>query len=104
MKSPDVSPEQRAVSSQLKRLRGEYLLSELASNGFLPLHGFPVNVLPFVNTTIEQIVAENRRRGEPGRRCLQRRAYPARQLPIAIREYAPGNEVVIDGLVYSRAG
>ncbi|MBM4089544.1 MAG: DEAD/DEAH box helicase, partial [Planctomycetes bacterium] len=99
-----VSPEQRAVSSQLKRFRGEYLLSELASNGFLPLHGFPVNVLPFVNTTIEQIVAEKKDQESREDAVFQRRAYPARQLPMAIREYAPGNEVVIDGLVHKSAG
>jgi DEAD/DEAH box helicase domain-containing protein len=100
----NVSPEQRAVQSQLRRLRDEYLLTELAGSGFLPLHGFPMNVLPFVNTTVEQIIAQQKDEESREDAGFRRREYPARQLPLAIREYAPGNEVVIDGLVYTSGG
>ena len=103
------SPEQFAIFNQLKRFRGEYLLSELAGSGFLPSHGFPLNVMPLVNTTAEQIRVEqeNRQQDEEQQRDdsgFQRRSYPSRELPIAIREYAPGNPIVIDGLVYKAEG
>jgi hypothetical protein len=104
---PD-SAEQKAVLSQLKRHCDEYLLSDLAAEGFLPSHGFPLNVLPFVNTTAEQLEAEANQlqeqqesREDSG---FQRRSYPSRELSIAIREYAPGNPVVIDGLVHTSEG
>src|SRR5207244_2457749 len=42
------SPAGIAIERQLDRLRGEYLLKELTSRGFLPGHGFPTNIVPFV--------------------------------------------------------
>lgn len=100
------SPEQKAVLNQLTRLRGEYLLRDLAGTGFLPSYGFPLQVLPFVNTTIEQFRAEEDMDETEDRddSMFRRRSYPSRQLPIAIREYAPGNEVIIDGLVHKSEG
>ncbi len=35
---------------------------------------------------------------------FQLRSYPSRELATAIREYAPGNNVVIDGLTYTSSG
>lgn len=40
------SPAHRALDRQLQRLRGEYLLGELASQGFLPGYGFPTTLVP----------------------------------------------------------
>jgi DEAD/DEAH box helicase domain-containing protein len=57
-----LAPEQKAVSHQLKRHEEEYLLRELAASGFLPSHGFPLYVLPFVNTSVEQLLAERETR------------------------------------------
>lgn len=99
-------PIRKALEFQLKRLKGEYLLSHLATEGFLPSHGFPLHVLPFVTTTAEMIAARKSARDEPGRddaigtSC----SYPARHLSVAIREYAPGNSVVIDGTVFDSRG
>lgn len=98
-------PEQRALMIQLNRHDQEYLLKDLVSNGFLPTHGFPINVLPFVNTSVESIQADQQA-GGTGRddNVFVRRSYPSRELPIAIREYAPGNSIVIDGLSYLSSG
>ena len=62
--------------------------------------------MPLVNTTAEQLAQEALVREEEQRddSAFQRRSYPSRELPIAIREYAPGNPVVIDGLVYKSEG
>lgn len=98
-------PEQRALSSQLKRLDEEFLLKELASRGFLPAHGFPLNVLPFVNTSVETMLAEaDRPSEERDDNRFTTQSYPSRHLSMAIREYAPGNSIVIDNMSYLSSG
>ena len=98
-------PEQRALCSQLKRLDEEFLLKELASRGFLPAHGFPLNVLPFVNTSVETMLAESDRPSEErDDNRFTTQSYPSRHLSMAIREYAPGNSIVIDNMSYLSSG
>ncbi|MFM7169194.1 MAG: helicase-related protein [Planctomycetaceae bacterium] len=101
------SPAVKAAQFRLERHDGEYLLKELTSAGFLPTHGFPVNVLPFVNNSQESDNAARRKvggdeHGEEDRSSF--RGFPSRELPIALREYAPGNSIVIDGLSYQSSG
>ena len=75
-------------------MTGENCLGELADRGVPPGHGFPTNVVSFVskdkpdNDETETDGGDNR---------LRRRNYPSRNLDVAIRDYAPGAEVVIDG-------
>src|SRR5690606_4314933 len=91
-----------------------YLLADLARKGFLPGYGFPTDVVAFDTTTKEEIELERKRkrsqredasaggdRDEPGGRW---RGSPSRQLPLAIRDYAPGSSVVVDGKVYESQG
>lgn len=95
----------RAVDMQRRRLMGEYLLRFLATEGFLPAYGFPLHVVPFVNTTMEQLKVEEARADERGEDAYGRvRSYPSRHVSQAINEYAPGNAVVIDGIVYKSSG
>ena len=86
----------RGLTIQLKRMCEDYLLSVLSGRGFLPSHGFPTGVVSFVcrSDHPKDDGAERSRFG----------AYPQRQLDVAIREYAPGSEVVVDGLVHRSAG
>jgi ATP-dependent helicase YprA (DUF1998 family) len=86
------------LAIQLRRLCQDYLLSTLANRGVLPGHGFPTDVVSFVIPTDP--------RDLPNAEEEESRfnAYPQRQLDIAIREYAPGSEVVLDGLVHKSAG
>lgn len=96
---------EKAVQFQLERIRREYLLGELASRGFLPIHGFPSGVVSLVTTTAEEF--ERRKRQADGYRednRSVRAGYPSRALPIAIRDYAPGTDTVLDGRVYRSAG
>ncbi|MBN1207511.1 MAG: DEAD/DEAH box helicase [Myxococcaceae bacterium] len=97
-----------ALWAQLRRLEGEYLLRTLANAGFLPAHGFPLHVVPFVNTTAEELAAREQAEKDKGPEREdgydQARGYPARHLAVAIREYAPGSSVVIDGMVYDSSG
>jgi ATP-dependent helicase YprA (DUF1998 family) len=105
----DKPPAQVAIERQLERMRGEYLLSELASKTFLPGYGFPTDVVPFIPTTIEDLKARRRAREESGGAGREdgfgyRRGYPSRELQIGMREYAPGAELVLNGRVYQSAG
>ncbi len=105
------TPAELAISRQIHRIEGEYLLSELASRGFLPGYGFPTSVVPFIPTTLRQLRHEERRRRRRAAagqdredRPARRRGYPSRDLPLAIRDYAPGNQFVLDGRVFESQG
>lgn len=105
------TPAQLAIGRQLARIRGEYLLGDLAAAGFLPGYGFPTNVVPFVPTTLAQLRRNQQQRQESKERrdpredtSARRRGYPSRDLAVAIRDYAPGAEVVLNGRVYRSQG
>ncbi len=88
---------QTRLSIHLRRQCQDYLLSVLSSRGVLPGHGFPTDVVSFIirsGASVEGGAEENSRFN----------AYPQRSLDTAIREYAPGSEVVLDGLVHKSAG
>ncbi|MYI36810.1 MAG: DUF1998 domain-containing protein, partial [Acidimicrobiaceae bacterium] len=97
-------PALLALQRQLRRLEEEYLLSELANRQFLPGYGFPTGVVSFVPTTIDDLKKKERERQSREEALGKRLGYPSRQLEIAIREYAPGAEVVMDGRVYQSSG
>lgn len=102
-KSGKSSPAFKAVELHQKRLSGEYLLRELATRGYLPAYGFPTHIAAFDNLTLGQ---SRRAQAESGREDnrYRRRELASRDLTTALREYAPGSEVVMDGLVYRSAG
>ncbi len=99
------SPAWRAVNFHITRLDGEYLLRELANRGFLPAYGFPGHITPFDNYTVEQFIRDKNAK-EHGREDNRSRFrdMPSRDLETALREYAPGSVVVMDGLVYRSSG
>jgi len=103
----ETAPAALAIARRMRRMDGEYLLSTLADRQFLPGYGFPTGVLPFVTDTAEELIARRRQRaraGAPQREDRRGRKYPSRDLPMAIREYAPGARVVLDGRVYVSGG
>jgi DEAD/DEAH box helicase domain-containing protein len=71
----------------------------------LPIYGFPSGVVCLVTTTIQEI-EERRRQNRDYREDnrLVRAGYPSRGLPVAIRDYAPGTDTVLDGRVYRSGG
>ena len=98
------APAVLAIERHLRRLEGEYLLSELANRQFLPGYGFPNGIVSFIPTTMEELKRRQAAR-ERGEEALGKRlGYPSRQMEMAIREYAPGAEVVMDGRVYESGG
>lgn len=94
----------KAIGINKQRQRDEFLLGELAAKGFLPAYGFPTNVVPFDNLTVGQYIKNLQINEGRDDNRYKRRELPSRNIATALREYAPGSEVVIDGLVYRSAG
>lgn len=86
-----------ALELRARRMAGEFLLGELAQRGFTPAYGFPTDVVTFENL-------RHRPDEHAPRESHFRRGTAARALDMALREYAPGAEVVIDGLVHRSDG
>ena len=97
-------PALLAIERQLRRLEEEYLLSELANRQFLPSYGFPTGVVSFIPTTLDDLRQRNKDQESREEALGKRLGYPSRQLEMAIREYAPGAEIVMDGRVYRSSG
>lgn len=105
----DQSAAERARSAQRDRLANDYLLSALSERGFLPGYGFPTGVVTFWPYSGQDLAQQNKQFEESGRpvfedRRLRARGLPSRQRSMAIYEYAPGAEVVVDGIVRRSAG
>lgn len=97
-------PYRRKVEYDLKQMGEGYLLSELASRAFLPGYGFPTGIATFDHYSVSDF-----KRGKyvkSGRidNMTRLRERPGRDMSVAIREYAPGADVILDGLVYRSAG
>ena len=86
-----------AYRLRAKRLAGEFLLGELSRRGFTPSYGFPTDVVSFTSTLAKP-------RDSDSRPSYQRQGGASRELHLALREYTPGNEVVIDGQVFESEG
>lgn len=99
------NPFRRKVAYDLKCMGEDYLLSELASRAFLPGYGFPTGIATFDHYSISDY-----KRGKyvntSGRidNQTRMRERPGRDMSLAIREYAPGADIVINGLVYRSGG
>lgn len=98
----DSNPALKALELQLSRIKGEYLLSELANRRFLPGYGFPTDVVGFDNRTISALLNKEDDKRDDNRGRYQ--DLPSRDRVTALREYAPGAELVMDGMVYRSAG
>lgn len=80
-----------ALSKARQHLCKEPTITVLAENGILPKYGFPTDL-------VELHIRDQERSIEPGHLQLQR------GLRQAIREYAPGNEVIADKKVWRSIG
>lgn len=96
--------EQKAIYYQLKRHREDYLLRMLAAEGFLPSYGFPLHVVPFVDTTAEEIEYRRDNPEPPEEREGYSRGYASRSLATALREYSPGATVIRNGMAFESSG
>jgi DEAD/DEAH box helicase domain-containing protein len=98
-------PYRRKVEYDLKCMGDQYLLSELASRAFLPSYGFPTGIVTFDHFSISDF-KRGKYTNKSGRidNQTRMRERPSRDMAVAIREYAPGSSIVLDGLVYKSAG
>lgn len=98
------------LEKDLRRLSREYLLRDFATRGFLPGYGFPTDVVNLSVYSLTDFLREqeqDRRRNAKEPRednVSMSRGMPSRNLAVAIREFAPGTEIVLDGRVHKSAG
>ncbi|MBR8842152.1 DEAD/DEAH box helicase [Pseudoalteromonas sp. JC3] len=96
------------VKIELTRHTNEYLLKELAAKAFLPGYGFPTDIVTLSNKNIVDFKREKEGKNKKEKfredNISQLREMPTRNLAVAIREYAPGAEIVLDGRVFRSAG
>lgn len=98
-------PYKRALALEKQRHENEYLLRYLASSAFLPGYGFPTDVVSLKTYNVEDFLHQQRKSDASREDSIfDNKEMPSRSLNIAIREYAPGAQVVIDGRVYRSAG
>lgn len=96
----------KALSKEKERHEDEYLLRDLAARSFLPGYGFPTDVVTLNTYNVEDFKYKRSMKTGDSREdsIFNNKELPSRGLNIAIREYAPGAQVVIDGRVYRSAG
>lgn len=98
------------LSIEMRRLCDEYLLRELAAKCFLPGYGFPTDIASFETTNVIDYIRQKQDRDAEKQRKSREdnvsllRDMPSRNLAVAIREYAPGSEIVLDGRVFKSKG
>ncbi len=98
-------PYKKALMLEKQRHENEYLLRYLASSAFLPGYGFPTDVVSLKTYNVEDFLHQQRKSDASREDSIfDNKEMPSRSLNIAIREYAPGAQVVIDGRVYRSAG
>ncbi|WP_095499177.1 DEAD/DEAH box helicase [Paraferrimonas haliotis] len=102
------SPYEYRINKELYRLTSEFVLRELAAKSFLPGYGFPTDVVNFDNNNIQDFLRDkqNTKLQKFGRvdNVSRSRGLPSRNLAVAIREYAPGAQIVLDGRVFTSGG
>ncbi len=82
----------KAIGMRLEYMREETLLSFRATRGFLPARGFPTHVRELVLPSFET-------RGERAKDAAL-----SRSMAMALREYQPGADVVVNGAKYRVGG
>lgn len=98
------------LNIEMRRLCDEYLLRELAAKCFLPGYGFPTDIASFETTNVIDYIRQKQDRDAEKQRKSREdnvsllRDMPSRNLAVAIREYAPGSEIVLDGRVFKSKG
>jgi hypothetical protein len=88
------SPAFKAINIQYIQFLKKNALTFLAQEGFLPTAGLPTGIVEFDTTNIDSLNNNNTRRKEN----------PSYFITRALTEFAPGNNIVIDGMNYHSSG
>ena len=85
----------KSVSIQLARLCRESLLKELGNRSVLPSHGFPSDVVPFLNLCAETRMHMPRTTEDDDTSApIRRYDFATRKADVALRDYAPGADAL----------
>ena len=84
----------KAVNIQYIQFLKKNALTFLAQEGFLPTAGLPTGIVEFDTTNIESLNNNSNRKKEN----------PSYFITRALTEFAPGNNIVIDGMNYHSSG
>lgn len=87
------SPAYKAVYFQLDQFIKQNAISYLAQEGFLPTAGLPTGIVEFEVNAMDEVMNKSRKKTNPSYFITR-----------ALTEYAPGNNIVIDGMNYKSAG
>ena len=87
------SPAYKAVNFQKNQFLNKNLLAYLSEEGFLPAGGIPTGIVDFNNISYEDLDTKP-----------EKNQLPTYHITRALSEFAPGNELVIDGWSYKSAG
>ncbi|WP_281322210.1 DEAD/DEAH box helicase [Flavobacterium aestivum] len=90
----NTSPAYKAVNIQYIQFLKKNALTFLAQEGFLPTAGLPTGIVEFDTTNIDSL--NNRNSGK--------KENPSYFITRALTEFAPGNNIVIDGMNYHSLG
>ena len=97
-------PYIRKVGWELKKHLEMYLISEMVHNGFLPGYGFPTDISTFNPYSVSDF-KHNKKSGKDREEQLAIfKGMPSRDMAMALSEYAPGSQIVLDGKVYTSQG
>jgi ATP-dependent helicase YprA (DUF1998 family) len=89
----DNSPAYKAINYRKLQFLKKFILGYLAEEGFLPNAGLPTGIIEFEKLSISDLQQNTAHKDNP--------SYPISR---ALTEFAPGNDILIDGLNYKSAG
>ncbi|MCK4664933.1 MAG: DEAD/DEAH box helicase [Bacteroidales bacterium] len=98
------SPAYKSVSYQFNQFRHKHVIGYLAEERFIPSAGMPTGVVNFDTTTIEDLKLVEKLQKKDKKEILLSKPNPSYHITRALTEYAPGNNIVIDGWNYVSAG
>jgi ATP-dependent helicase YprA (DUF1998 family) len=91
----DNSPAYKAVNYRKGQFFQKFVLGYLSEENFLPNAGLPTGIVDFEKLTISDITAKNNDK---------LKSNPSYPIARALTEFAPGNNILIDGLNYKSSG
>lgn len=89
------SPAFKAVSYRKGQFLQKFVLAYLAQDNFLPNAGLPTGIVDFEKTTLSDLNKKNQ---------TKFKSNPSYSISRALTEFAPGNNILIDGLNYKSSG
>jgi len=102
--SDEKDPYVRKMEWEFTKHREEYLISELVRGGFLPGYGFPTDICTFNPFTVSDFIRKKKGDKDKEGQLTIYKGMPSRDMAMALSEYAPGSQVVLDGKVYTSQG